>query len=64
MQIHVGDVGYRRPDGSVYRWAPICREVPEAEAPTIEEDTAKRAAQILAAKFAAYKSGTAKGGSL
>lgn len=62
MQVQIGDVGYRRADGSVYRWEPILREVTETEALAIEEDTAKKAAQIFAAKFAAYKSGTAAAG--
>ena len=58
MQTQIGDIGYRRADGSVYRWEPILRETPDpAEA---EADVAAKAARIFAAKFAAYKNAAAE----
>ena len=61
MQVRIGDVGYRRADGSVYRWEPIRREEPDAaDAAGAEDDIARRAAGILAAKFAAYKAAEKK----
>ena len=62
MQVQIGDVGYRRPDGSVYRWEPILREMPDEEAQAAQDDTAQKAARILAAKFAAYKAAVGKAG--
>ena len=54
MQVHVGDIGYRRTDGSVCRWEPILREMPEAETAEADADLAAKAARIFAAKYRAY----------
>lgn len=61
MKIQIGDVGYRRPDGSVYRWEPILREVTEPQAQAALDDAAQKAARIFAAKIAAYKNAAAVG---
>ena len=50
----IGDVGYRRADGSVSRWEPILREAPEAETAEADADLAAKAARIFAAKYRAY----------
>ena len=52
----IGDVGYRRPDGSVSRWEPIYAQEDVAAAETVaaDADMAARAARIFAAKYRAY----------
>lgn len=59
VKVQIGDIGYRRPDGSVYKWVPIYREVTPEEKEAIDADIAQKAAKIFAAKFRAYIEGTA-----